>query len=175
MTTPSVTPFPATTPRAGVFAPFVIVSDFDDEITTLHVRPAPPSPDHTPTWSGYPLNSNDDSSNEDLSEIAKSLHTQTDPTSVFHPPPTQPLHTSLAFSRRSGKEISMPLGHRAAMDRWIAKGSITRSQLRAEYVEQEVRELREFWVTDKFEIAKLRSRVRDIEANFWDLERHLGP
>ncbi|GKF90478.1 hypothetical protein Tco_0274179, partial [Tanacetum coccineum] len=66
MTTPRPTPFPATTPRAGVFVPFVIISDSYDEITTLPVRPAPPSPDHTPALYGYPLDSGDDSSDEDL-------------------------------------------------------------------------------------------------------------
>ncbi|GKE53133.1 hypothetical protein Tco_1488289 [Tanacetum coccineum] len=75
MTTPRPIPFPATTLRVGVFALFVIISDHDNEITTLPVRPAPPSPDHTPTLYGYPLDSGDDSSDENLSETAKSLHT----------------------------------------------------------------------------------------------------
>ncbi|GJT57212.1 hypothetical protein Tco_0992266 [Tanacetum coccineum] len=57
MTTPRPTPFPATTPRAWVFTVFVIISDSDDEITTLPVRPAPPSPDRTPALYGYPLDS----------------------------------------------------------------------------------------------------------------------
>ncbi|GKC27843.1 hypothetical protein Tco_1035137, partial [Tanacetum coccineum] len=76
MTTPRPTPFPATTPRAGVFAPFVIISDSNDEITTLPVRLAPPSPDHTLALYGYPLDSSDDSSYEDMSEADESLHTQ---------------------------------------------------------------------------------------------------
>ncbi|GJR86203.1 hypothetical protein Tco_0210214 [Tanacetum coccineum] len=57
MITPRPTPFPATTPRTRVFTPFVIISDSDDEITTLPVRPAPPSPDHTPALYVYPLDS----------------------------------------------------------------------------------------------------------------------
>ncbi|GJZ97450.1 hypothetical protein Tco_0669903 [Tanacetum coccineum] len=48
----------------------------------------------------------------------------------------------------------------------IARGRITRSQLRAEYAEQEVRELHEFRVTNRFEMAELRSRAHDIEASF---------
>ncbi|GKD17291.1 hypothetical protein Tco_1206449 [Tanacetum coccineum] len=88
MTTPHPAPFPATTPRAGVFAPFVIISDYNDEITALPIRPAPPSPDRIPALYGYPLDSGDDSSKEDLSEIAESLHTQTASTSVVHPLPT---------------------------------------------------------------------------------------
>ncbi|GKG08412.1 hypothetical protein Tco_0334244 [Tanacetum coccineum] len=88
MITPRPTPFPATTPRTGVFTPFVIISDYDDEITTLPVRPAPPSPDHTPALYGYQLDSSDNSSDEDLSETAESLYTYTTPTTVVHPPPT---------------------------------------------------------------------------------------
>ncbi|GKC60577.1 reverse transcriptase domain-containing protein [Tanacetum coccineum] len=55
----------------------------------------------------------------------------------------------------------------------IAKGKFTLSQLQAEYAEQEVRELREFWVTNRFEMDELQSRAQDIEASFWDLGRHL--
>ncbi|GKA97312.1 hypothetical protein Tco_0825206 [Tanacetum coccineum] len=40
------TPFPVTTPRARVLDPFIILSDFDDEITTLPVRPKQTSPDY---------------------------------------------------------------------------------------------------------------------------------
>ncbi|GKC26003.1 hypothetical protein Tco_1028153 [Tanacetum coccineum] len=75
MITPRPTPFPATTPRTRVFTPFVIISESNDEITTLPVKPAPPSPDHTPALYGYPLDSSDDSSDEDLSDTAESLHT----------------------------------------------------------------------------------------------------
>ncbi|GKA74424.1 hypothetical protein Tco_0780726 [Tanacetum coccineum] len=59
MTTPCLTLYPTTTPRTEVFDPFVIISNSDDEITTLPIRPAPPSPDRTPAWYGYPLNSSD--------------------------------------------------------------------------------------------------------------------
>ncbi|GJU59109.1 hypothetical protein Tco_1236875 [Tanacetum coccineum] len=75
MTTPCPTPFTATTPCAGVLVSFVIMSDSNDEITTLPVRPAPPSPDRTPTLYGYPLDFGDDSSDEDLSDTVESLHT----------------------------------------------------------------------------------------------------
>ncbi|GKC44776.1 hypothetical protein Tco_1062498 [Tanacetum coccineum] len=77
MTTPCPIPFSTTRPRAEVFTPFVIISDSDDEITTLPIRPAPSSPNHTPALYGYPLDSGHDSSDEDLSVTAKSLHTQT--------------------------------------------------------------------------------------------------
>ncbi|GKE22730.1 hypothetical protein Tco_1434242 [Tanacetum coccineum] len=120
MTTPRPTHFPATTPRAGVFSPFVIISDSDNEITTLPVIHAPPSQDRTPSLYGYPLDSGDDSLDEALSKTIESLHTQTASTSVVYPPPTRPLPTSPAFARRRGKEILMPLGYRAAMVRWRA-------------------------------------------------------
>ncbi|GJS34102.1 reverse transcriptase domain-containing protein, partial [Tanacetum coccineum] len=61
----------------------------------------------------------------DLSETVESLHTQTPSISVIHPPPTRPLPTSLAFARRPGKEISMVLGYKAAMDRWRAASPST--------------------------------------------------
>ncbi|GJW95073.1 hypothetical protein Tco_0174745 [Tanacetum coccineum] len=118
MTIYSLTPFPATTRHARVFALFVIISDSDDEITILPVRPAPPSSDHTSALYGYPLDSGDDSSDKDLSETVESLHTQTASTSVVYPPPTRPLPTSPAFACRPRKEILMPLGYKAAMDRW---------------------------------------------------------
>nr|GEV03397.1 retrovirus-related Pol polyprotein from transposon TNT 1-94 [Tanacetum cinerariifolium] len=117
VTTPRPIPFPATTPRAGVFAPFVIIYDSDDEITTLPVRPTPPLPDRTPALYGYPLDSRNDSSDEDLNKTAKSPHTQTASTLVVHPPPTRSLPTSPTFSSQPRKEIPMPLGYRATMNR----------------------------------------------------------
>nr|GEX27060.1 hypothetical protein [Tanacetum cinerariifolium] len=97
MTTPHPTPFSTTTPRAGVLTLFVIISDSDDEITTLPIRPAPSSPDCKSALYGYPLDSYDDLSDEDLSETAD-----------------QP-----------GKEILMPLGYKAAMIRWRTAPSST--------------------------------------------------
>nr|GEU71104.1 hypothetical protein [Tanacetum cinerariifolium] len=120
MTTPRPVPFLATTPRARVLISFVIISDSDDEITTLPIRPLPSSSDCIPTLSGYPLDGGDDSSNMDLSETVELLLAQTASTLVVHPPITQSLPTSPAFARRPGKEIPMPLGYRAAMDRWRA-------------------------------------------------------
>ncbi|GKA04509.1 hypothetical protein Tco_0683629 [Tanacetum coccineum] len=117
MTTPRPTPFSATTPRARVFTPFVIISDSDDEITTLPIRPTPPSPDRTPALYGYPLDSSDDSSDEELSDTAESLHTQSASTLVVHPSPTRSLSTSLVLASQLGKEILMPLGYRAGMNR----------------------------------------------------------
>nr|GEX32298.1 hypothetical protein [Tanacetum cinerariifolium] len=117
MTTPRPTPFSATIPRARVFTPFVIISDFDDEITTLPIRPVPPLPDRTPTLYDYPLNSDDDSSDKDLSDTAELLHTQSALTSVVHPSPTRSLSTSLVRASQLGEEIPLPLGYRAAMNR----------------------------------------------------------
>nr|GEW45830.1 hypothetical protein [Tanacetum cinerariifolium] len=76
MTTPHPTPLYATTPRARVFTPFVIIFDSDNEITSLPIRPTPPSPYHIPALYGYPLDFGDNSSDEDLSNTIESLHTQ---------------------------------------------------------------------------------------------------
>nr|GEX24298.1 hypothetical protein [Tanacetum cinerariifolium] len=76
MTTPYPISFSSTTLRAGVFTPFVIISDSENVITTLPIRPAPPLPDRTPALYGYPLDSGDDSSDEDISDTAESLPTQ---------------------------------------------------------------------------------------------------
>ncbi|GJR35648.1 hypothetical protein Tco_1211332 [Tanacetum coccineum] len=232
MTTPHPTSFPVTTPRAGVFAPLVIISDSDDEITTLPVRPAPPSLDHTPTLYGYPLDFDNESSDEDPSETTESLHAQT----------------------ASTKEILMPLGSRAAMNQWRAASlstfhlllpseipsssspppsllpSSSRKRSKSpspslpssvspslptttvppplediesigDYIDtllaslasamqetmtlharvgslekhnMEVRELREFPVTDRLEMAELQRRAQDRDASFWDLKRHFG-
>ncbi|GJX92872.1 hypothetical protein Tco_0347458 [Tanacetum coccineum] len=85
-----------------VFTPFVIISDLDNEITTLPMRPVPPSPDRTPALYVYPLNSSDDSSDEDLSDTAKSLRTQSASTSVVHLLPPNPylLALSLPINRK---------------------------------------------------------------------------
>nr|GEX06187.1 hypothetical protein [Tanacetum cinerariifolium] len=83
MTTPPPIPFPDTTPHARVFIPFVIIFDSDDTITTLPIRSAQPSPDRTLALYGYPLDYGDDSLDEDMSETAKLLHTQSALTSVY--------------------------------------------------------------------------------------------
>ncbi|GJR78930.1 hypothetical protein Tco_0149715 [Tanacetum coccineum] len=88
MTTPRPTPFLATTPRAGVLVLFVIISDSDDEITTLPVKPAPPPSDRLLAFYGYSLDLVDDSSDEDLSKTIESLHTHTASTSLVHLLPT---------------------------------------------------------------------------------------
>ncbi|GJS80585.1 hypothetical protein Tco_0730466 [Tanacetum coccineum] len=249
MTTPRPTPFPATTPRAKVFAPFVIISNSDDEITTLPVRPAPPSPTPTSALYGYRLDSDDDSSDEDLrKEISMPLgyraamgRWRAAPSSTFHPllpseipsssssppsllpsstsPPTSllpstsrkrptspspPLPPSvspsplpsppppvvppppehiestgddietLRASLASAMQETMTLRARVGLLEQhdvvtrgpprIARVRITRSQLRAVYAEQEVRELREFWVIDRLEIIELHSRVEYAES-----------
>ncbi|GJT61236.1 hypothetical protein Tco_1004769 [Tanacetum coccineum] len=78
-------PRPPTTPRAGVLIPFVIISDSDDEVIALPVRPAPPSLDYvsgSPDYTPYSdLNTNfseDESLDEDPTKTAESLLTQCD-------------------------------------------------------------------------------------------------
>ncbi|GKG49416.1 hypothetical protein Tco_0515868, partial [Tanacetum coccineum] len=82
------------------------------------IRPVPLSSDRTPALYGYPLDSGDDSSDEDLSDSAELLHTQSTSASVVHPPPTRSLSTSLVLASQPGKEIPMPLGYRATMNQW---------------------------------------------------------
>ncbi|GKC85490.1 putative reverse transcriptase domain-containing protein [Tanacetum coccineum] len=89
------------------------------------MRPVPPSPDHTPALYVYPPNSGDDSSDEDLSDTAKSLHTQSTSTSVVHPSPTQSLPTGLVLANQPEKEIPILLGYNVAMNRWRATPSST--------------------------------------------------
>ncbi|GKB77982.1 hypothetical protein Tco_0944877 [Tanacetum coccineum] len=118
MTTPRPIPFSTTAPRVGVFTLFVIIFDSNDEITTLPMIPAPPSPNHTPALYVYPHDSGDDLSDEDLSNTTKSLHTQSASTSVIHSSHIRPLSTSLVLASHPGKEFLMPLGYRATMNRW---------------------------------------------------------
>ncbi|GKA44761.1 hypothetical protein Tco_0737557 [Tanacetum coccineum] len=101
MTTPRPIPFLATTPRAGVFTPFVIISDSNDEITTLPVRPAPPSSDRTPTLYGHPLDSFDDSLDKDLRDPYAI------PTSFF-PSSSSPPSSLLPFSSRKRSRSPLP-------------------------------------------------------------------
>nr|GEW22695.1 reverse transcriptase domain-containing protein [Tanacetum cinerariifolium] len=190
MTTPRPTPFPATTPRARVFAPFFIIFDSDDEITTLPVRPAPPSPDRTPALYGYLLDSGDDSSDKDLSETAESLHTQTPSTLVVYSPPTRSIPTSPAFSHRLRKDILMPLGYKATMNQWRAKLSSTwypllplelpslsrkRSRSLSPPLAPSVSPSLPPPTVVPPPLEHIESIRDNIEASIWDLERHLGP
>nr|GFD43309.1 hypothetical protein [Tanacetum cinerariifolium] len=108
MTTPRLAPFPATTLYAGVFTLFVIVSNSDDEITTLLVRPIPTSSDHPPTLYGFPLDSGEHLLDEDLSETAE-ITPHSDYFGISYPLTILPTITiSTSFIRRPGKEIPMP-------------------------------------------------------------------
>ncbi|GKB91391.1 hypothetical protein Tco_0963663 [Tanacetum coccineum] len=277
------TPHPFVTPRARVLILFIILSDSDDEVTTLPVRPAPPSPDYVPVSPNYSPDSNldsdpsgDDLSDEDLTETAEPLPIQTTLTLVVHPPPPSLFPSSSllppsllpsSFSpppsllpsssqKRSRSPslvpplavplpplavplpppavplppLAVPLPPSKVLPERIEsvgddvetlRARLTSSEqetvtlhdrLRAVYAEQEVSELRDFWVTDRLEIlklrsqaeaanrgttsitgsaqmnirdlieshrtdrlemAELRSRSNDIEASFWEIERHL--
>nr|GEX79096.1 hypothetical protein [Tanacetum cinerariifolium] len=78
------------------------------------MRPVPPSPDRTPALYVYPLNSGNDSSDEDLSDTTKSLHTQSASTLVVHTSPTQSLPTSLVLVNQPKNRIPMPLGYKSS-------------------------------------------------------------
>ncbi|GJS24289.1 hypothetical protein Tco_0452921 [Tanacetum coccineum] len=152
MTTPYPTPFSTTAPCAGVFTLFVIISDSNDEITTLPIRPTPSSPDRTPALCGYPLDSGDDSSNEDLSETAN-----------------QP-----------GNEIPMPLGYRAAMNRWRVTPSSTWYLLLSSELPSSSRK-RSKLLSPLLPPSvppppdHIESVGDNIEASIWNLERHPSP
>ncbi|GKB70761.1 hypothetical protein Tco_0932173, partial [Tanacetum coccineum] len=179
MTTPRPAPFPATTPSAGVFNPFVIISNSDDKITTLPVRPAPPSPDRIPALYGYPLDSGDDSSDEDLSETAKSLHTQTASILAVHPPPTQSLPTSPAFALLPSEipSLSSPpsllTSSPSPPPSLLPSSSHKRSRSPSPLLPSSVSPSPPSTVVPP-PSKHIESVGDDIEASFWDLERHLA-
>ncbi|GJZ45468.1 hypothetical protein Tco_0593064 [Tanacetum coccineum] len=176
MTTPRPTPFSTTAPRTGVFTPFVIIFDSDNEITTLPMRPAPPSPDRTPALYVYPLDSGDDSSDEDLSDTTESLHTQSASTSVVHPSPTRSLSTSLVLASQPGKEIPMPLGYRAAMNRWRAAPSSTwHPLLSSELPSSSCKRSRPPLQSVPPPPEHIESLRDNIKASMWNFEKHPGP
>ncbi|GJZ81436.1 hypothetical protein Tco_0646430 [Tanacetum coccineum] len=191
MITPRSTPFPATTLRAGVI---------------LYC---------TPALYGYPLDSGDDSSDENMSETAKLLHIQTASTLVVHPPPTRPLPTSTAYCPSTGKDLDAtrlqssygsiencitihlsplpspppiaisPLEHIESVGNDIetlrtslafAMHETMTPRARVGSLEQHNVVTRESLRITKgrLKMTELRSRARDIEASFWDLERHLA-
>ncbi|GKB71841.1 hypothetical protein Tco_0933253 [Tanacetum coccineum] len=95
MTTPRHIPRPPTTPHAGVLIPFVIISNSDDEVTALPVRPAPTSLDYVLGSPDYTPDSDldidffeDESLDEDPTKTAELILTQTASTSVVHSSPT---------------------------------------------------------------------------------------
>ncbi|GJX89762.1 hypothetical protein Tco_0343088 [Tanacetum coccineum] len=116
------------------------------------MRPVPPSPDHIPALYVYPLNSGDDSLDEDLSDTAKSLRTQSASTSVVHPSPTQSLPASLVLANQPEKEIPMPLGYRRS--RPLPPSLLLSVPPLPEHI---------------------KSLGDNIEASIWNLERHPGP
>ncbi|GJW82075.1 hypothetical protein Tco_0146050 [Tanacetum coccineum] len=154
MTTPRPTPFPATTPRAGVLKSFIILSNSDDAITTLPIRLAPPSPDY------------DDSPSKDSMETTESLHTQIASTLVVPPPSLLPSSSSPP-PPPPPKRVELVRDDHDVITRdslRTARGRITRLQLRAVYAEQEALELWEFRVTDRLKILQLRSLAKYVEA-----------
>ncbi|GKB52257.1 hypothetical protein Tco_0903010 [Tanacetum coccineum] len=176
MTKPRPTPFSTTTPRTGVFTPFVIISDFDNEITTLPMRPTPPSPDHTPGLYVYPLESGDDSSDENLSDTTKSLHTQSTSTSIVHPSFTRSLSTSLVLASQTGKVILMPLGYRAVMNRWRAASSSTwHPLLSSELPSSSCKRSRPPWPSLPPLPEHIESLEDNIKASMWNFDKHPDP
>ncbi|GJU66369.1 hypothetical protein Tco_1252628 [Tanacetum coccineum] len=244
------TPRPSVTPRVGVLVLFIILSDSNDEITTLPVRPAPPSPDYVLASPDYSPDSDldfdsseDDSPGEDLIKTAESLLTQTTLTLVVHPPPSLlpsssspplslfPSSSSLPPSLLPSPSSSPPSSRKrsrspspppspsvpppppvllpplpehvesveddietlrarlASVEQETVTLRARVGSLEAEAAEQraealqallgaariDIRDLIESRRTDRLEMAELQSRAQDIEASFWDIERHLDP
>ncbi|GJU33544.1 hypothetical protein Tco_1181898 [Tanacetum coccineum] len=147
------------------------------KITTLPVRPAPPSPDRIPALYGYPLDSGDDSSDEDLSETAKSLHTQTASILVVHPPPTQSLPTSPAFAQipSLSSPPSLLTSSPSPPPSLLPSSSHKRSRSPSPSLPSSVSPSPPSSSCTHTTILAFESVGDDIEASFWDLERHLGP
>ncbi|GKE47926.1 hypothetical protein Tco_1479184 [Tanacetum coccineum] len=190
------TPHPSVTPRAGALIPFIILSDSNDEVTTLPVRPTPPSLDYAPASPDYLLDSDldsnpseDNSPGDDLTETAKSLHTQAASTSIRPrspspspsvPPPPQcvksvgddaeTLRARLASAEQGTVTLRIRVGSLEQHDvvtrdsLRIFRGWITRLQLRAVFAKQEVLELLDFRVIGKLEILDLCSRAEYTET-----------
>ncbi|GKC84388.1 hypothetical protein Tco_1140105 [Tanacetum coccineum] len=100
------TPYPSMTPHAGVLISFIILSDFDDDVTTLPVRPTPSSSDYVPASPDYSpdsdLNSNsleDDCSSTTITFAKLSLPPPSLlPSSSSPPPSLLPSSSSLPSS-----------------------------------------------------------------------------
>ncbi|GJT13639.1 hypothetical protein Tco_0860681 [Tanacetum coccineum] len=107
--------------RTGLFILLIILSDFEDDDTTLPVVSAPSSPDRVPASSSYSPDSDsdfeptkDDSSDKNLSETAKSPQTQSALTPFVQSPsatsPSSPPPSFLpSLSRKRSRSPSPPL------------------------------------------------------------------
>ncbi|GKC48324.1 hypothetical protein Tco_1066046 [Tanacetum coccineum] len=100
---------PYVTPHVGVLIPFIILSDSDDDVTTLPVRHAPPLPNYVLDSPDYMSDldldsdsSEDDSPGNELTETVELLSTQTASTSIVHLP------TSLLPSSSSPPPSHLP-------------------------------------------------------------------
>ncbi|GKF89844.1 hypothetical protein Tco_0263807, partial [Tanacetum coccineum] len=129
----------------------------------------------------------DDSPNEDQTEAAESLHTQTALTPVVQPPPIRPLPTSSAIVLLPRQEIPLPPSTTSPSSPLpsllpsstqddvetlhailaSAKQETVTLHARVETLEQHnehVIELQDSQVTDILEISELRSRVEYAET-----------
>ncbi|GJX11331.1 hypothetical protein Tco_0201190 [Tanacetum coccineum] len=174
-----------TTPRTPVmsliriFIPFIILSNSEDEVTTLLVRSAPLSPDYVSASPDYSPYSNSDS--EPIENYSPDEHlTETALTPFVQLPPTRPLPTSSAIRSRSPSPppvaalsppllaaVSPPPPERIESlnddqdevtrdSLRITIGRITRLQLRAVAAEQQI--------GDRVRIQKAEMTGQDVEA-----------
>ncbi|GJY03926.1 hypothetical protein Tco_0369866, partial [Tanacetum coccineum] len=147
MTTPRPAPFPTTTPRAGVLVSFIILSNSDDAITTLPIRPAPPSPDYQGFDGDYRVTSYPDCFNISCSTTITLAIIFTTTTATSNTPPpervesvrddVETMRASLASAEQENATLcarveSLEQHNMITRDSLrTARGRITRLQLRA--------------------------------------------
>ncbi|GJS80658.1 hypothetical protein Tco_0730539 [Tanacetum coccineum] len=172
--------------RTGIFIPFIILSNYEDEDTTLPVVYALLSSDYVPASPDYSLNSDSDSEpteydspDEDLTENAESLQTQTALTPEIPLPPsaTSPYLPTLSLlpssSRKRSRSPSLPL---PSVSPPPAVSSPAPAAVAMAYIEQETMTLRarvktleqqdiDSQMTNILEITELRSRVEYVETH----------
>ncbi|GJU85203.1 putative reverse transcriptase domain-containing protein [Tanacetum coccineum] len=172
--------------------PLIILSDSEDEDTTLPVVFVPSSPDHVLTSYGYSPDSNsdsepteNDSSDEDLMETDESPSPPLPPVS---PPlllvsrPLPPFPSSLPSDRdQEGVPSTFEIGESStahvlsvtgkSVDQ---KGSLVNDeriktlQARLTSAEHRITKLLDSRDADQLEMAELRSRTQDEEAQLWN-------
>ncbi|GJS82755.1 hypothetical protein Tco_0749296 [Tanacetum coccineum] len=164
MTTPRPTPFPATTPRAGVLILFVIKSDSDDEITTLPIAftititTTTTTTTITTSSSSTPLPEHIKSVGDDKETLRASLASAMQETTTLHAR-VGLLKQHNMFTRDSLR---------------ITRGRITWSQLQAVYAKQETEHKARRTHMIEQGIATLRARAEAAEQRVETLQVSLG-
>ncbi|GKD16227.1 hypothetical protein Tco_1205385 [Tanacetum coccineum] len=149
------TPRTPVTSHARIFIPFIILPDSKDEDTTLPVVYALLSSDYVPASPDYSLNSDSDYENRVDSPMAMPIGSS---------------HQEIVALRARVETLEQQ--DRVTRDSLrIARGRITRLQLRAVAAEQQATDLQDSQVTDRLEIIELCSRVEYAETRLE--QRHI--